>query len=225
MNIILRIRAAVHPWRSVFSRRRIAPVQANSMRASSPNSRFAYPAAVASQLPRTLRNWSSMALGEVCAEATPEVSRNAAQHRQANTSGRSQRRRACCASSLLTGRESASVALARRELEYGRHAGCLADPALRCIAPVCRSRPFSRNAKLFDLIRDFWVLPEPMLNRFLRSRCQVAGTGRLSHSNNLAGAFLGASRQQDKGEEKRESHSSIIGQPRIRVHRRIGRRS
>ena len=55
MNIILRMRAAVQPCRSVRSSTSIAPVHANSISANRPNRRLAYPAATVSHVPRTAR--------------------------------------------------------------------------------------------------------------------------------------------------------------------------
>jgi hypothetical protein len=123
-----------------------------------------------------------MALGEVCAEATPLASRKASKNAQMKMS-------------LLGCLEASAVALLRRELKHGRQARSLADTPLGCVAPACSGRPLNRRAEPLDIVGDLRVFPEPLFERLAGCSPNVAGACFLHTLDDFTRPLLRTARQ------------------------------
>src|SRR5256885_2189047 len=128
-----------------------------------------------------------MALGEVCAQAELAVSRTSEAKATSHT--------ARPGNALLVARsETATVAFPGGELEDGGHAGGFAHAPFRGVSPCGRCALLDRGAAPFDLVRDVGVLPEPLFQRLLRSRANIARTSILDALDDLTGALLRTAR-------------------------------
>src|SRR4051794_14555269 len=124
-----------------------------------------------------------MALGEVCAQAELTVRRTIDAKATSHTARRGNVLLVACA-------EPATVAFAWGELEHRGDAGRFAHATFRGVFPCCRCALLDRCAAPLDLVSDVGVLPEPLFQRLLRSRANIARTSVLDALDDLTATLL-----------------------------------